>query len=284
MNTQLAYLYLLSPLHTGASSQEGNLLGIAKEVHTELPYLPSSTLRGRLRAETKDKQQQIMLWGNTIEDVKAGQAENLTQGSVWLGDAAVLWFPVPSLSHGVVWVSSPLLLRRWLRFTKQTAEIPPVGSFSGGNQKSLYLRDAIFQANSTDLHAWSKEQWEKFIPAGSQETSTITEVLVLSDQDCKILIESSLWRQVRVNLDDQKGTGALRYEEAIPPETLMYFPWGTTTTLSDADKQIVFDLMRSLLSDNTIQQFGGQESLGRGLVELWTESNQAERSPQLQEK
>lgn len=278
MNAQLAYLYLLSPLHTGASSQEGNLLGIAKEAHTELPYLPSSTLRGRLRAETKDKQQQILLWGNTIEDVAAGQAENLTQGAVWLGDAAILWFPVSSLSHGIVWVTSPLLLRRWLRFTQQSVELPPVGSFSDGNQKALYLRDAIFQANSTDLQPWRQEEWRKFIPEGSQETKTISQVLVLSDQNCKILIESSLWRQVRVNLDDKKGTGALRYEEAIPPETLMYFPWGTTTTLSDTDKQVVFDLMRSLLALNAVQQFGGQESLGRGLVELWTESNQLEHS------
>ncbi|MFM6308551.1 MAG: type III-B CRISPR module RAMP protein Cmr4, partial [Dolichospermum sp.] len=28
------YLYLLSPLHTGGITQEGNLLGIARESHT----------------------------------------------------------------------------------------------------------------------------------------------------------------------------------------------------------------------------------------------------------
>jgi len=46
----LVYLYLLSPLHTGGTTQEGNLLGIARESHTNLPYIPSSTIRGRLRA------------------------------------------------------------------------------------------------------------------------------------------------------------------------------------------------------------------------------------------
>ncbi|MFM6278344.1 MAG: RAMP superfamily CRISPR-associated protein, partial [Dolichospermum sp.] len=35
------YLYLLSPLHTGGTTQEGNLLGIARESHTNLPYIPS---------------------------------------------------------------------------------------------------------------------------------------------------------------------------------------------------------------------------------------------------
>ncbi|MEA5543108.1 RAMP superfamily CRISPR-associated protein [Limnoraphis robusta Tam1] len=49
-NTDIVYLYLLSPLHTGGTSQEGNVVGIARETHTDLPYLPSSTIRGRLRA------------------------------------------------------------------------------------------------------------------------------------------------------------------------------------------------------------------------------------------
>ncbi|MEA5495987.1 RAMP superfamily CRISPR-associated protein [Limnoraphis robusta] len=49
-NSYLVYLYLLSPLHTGGTSQEGNVVGIARETHTDLPYLPSSTIRGRLRA------------------------------------------------------------------------------------------------------------------------------------------------------------------------------------------------------------------------------------------
>ena len=46
----LTYSYLLTPLHTGASSQAGNMMGIARETHTELPYLPSSSLRGKIRS------------------------------------------------------------------------------------------------------------------------------------------------------------------------------------------------------------------------------------------
>lgn len=52
MISDLVYFYLLSPLHTGGTTQEGNLLGIARESHTNLPYVPSSTIRGRLRAST----------------------------------------------------------------------------------------------------------------------------------------------------------------------------------------------------------------------------------------
>lgn len=270
MNASVAYLYLLSPLHTGGASQEGNLVGIAKESHTDLPYLPSSTIRGRLRADTA-KDNQTFLWGNTIDDVSSGKAENLTQGALWVGDGGILFFPVSSLSHGVVWITSPFLLRRWLRFANKDKScnfsIPSVGSFSGGNTSKLYLKDAIFQ--TSELIPW--DSWRDFIPTGSIETDTIKQVLVLSEHDCKIVIESSLWRQVRVNLTEKKEADAFRYEEAIPPETLLFFSWGTTNTLNDSNReeacQVFYD---SLQNEKNIKQIGGQESLGRGFVEIWT--------------
>ena len=38
----LVYLYLFAPLHTGGTTQEGNLLGIARESHTNLSYIHDS--------------------------------------------------------------------------------------------------------------------------------------------------------------------------------------------------------------------------------------------------
>jgi CRISPR-associated protein Cmr4 len=56
MAFHLVYLTLLTPLHTGGTTQEGNLLGIAREAHTNLPYIPSSTIRGKLRASVAEKE------------------------------------------------------------------------------------------------------------------------------------------------------------------------------------------------------------------------------------
>lgn len=291
--TNLAYLYLLSPLHTGGTSQEGNLVGIARESHTDLPYLPSSSIRGRLRATTPEKDR-TKLWGNTIEDVTSATANstqtqtqtstenqttpattstvvtNLIQGALWVGDAALLWFPVPSLSHGVVWISSPFLLRRWMRLTNNQLSMPEVGSFSKGNSKNLYLKDAIFKAS--DLKNWHQQnKWQQYLPAGSQETKTISQVLVLSDQNCQVLIQSSLWRQVKVKLDEKKNVdGGFRYEEAIPPETIMFFPWGSTVATNDQASNASETLKGILRKKDAVWQFGGQESLGRGFVELWS--------------
>jgi len=270
MTINLAYLYLLSPLHTGATSQEGNVVGIAREAHTDLPYMPSSTIRGRLRAATDEKKRSA-LWGNTLEDLAkpATQETNLTQGSLWVGDASLLWFPVPSLSHGVVWVTSPLLLRRWLRLTSISSDaLPNIHAFSQGNQQDLYLRDAVFRANT--LQAFGN--WHNYIPKGSVETQAISQVFVVGDRDCAVLIQSSLWRQVKIKLDEHKTVdGGFRYEEAIPPETVMYFPFGSTVASKDSAETSKQQL-DSVLEQQTFWQFGGQESLGRGLVKLWSKT------------
>ncbi|NEO27987.1 MAG: type III-B CRISPR module RAMP protein Cmr4 [Kamptonema sp. SIO4C4] len=284
MTINLAYFYLLSPLHTGGTSQEGNVVGIAREIHTDFPYLPSSTIRGRLRAATPESQRS-QLWGNTLEDITQPQAANspegesktetretnLTQGELWVGDGSLLWFPISSLSHGVVWVTSPFLLRRWLRtYATPSYSLPALNSFSFGNHQDLYLRDAIFPAKT--LHPF--EEWQQYIPQGSPETETISQVLVLDNRDCSVLIQSSLWRQVKVKLDSNKTVeGGFRYEEAIPPETVMYFPFGRTVA-ANGKPETSLQTLQTLLSQNqqeqTPWQFGGQESLGRGLVELWT--------------
>ena len=254
------YLYLFSPLHTGGTTQEGNLLGIARESHTNLPYIPSSTIRGRLRASVTDSMQKNSLFGTDLKD-----SQQLEQGSIWIGDASLLWIPVPSLSHGVVWISCPMLLHRWARFHGNMAKLPAEYSTNiAAVNSAIYLKDAMLKGDR--LQQWSN--WKEFVPQ-SAETRAIERVMVLPDQHCSTLIQMSLWRQVKVKLDAHKSVeGGFRYEEAIPPDTLMYFSWGITSQANGnaAKSQEDFE---SLLTNNQILQIGGQESLGRGFVQQW---------------
>lgn len=254
MNTQ--YLYLLAPLHTGGTTQEGNLLGIARESHTNFPYIPSSTIRGRLRASVEDEALKESLFGTDLSN------GDLLQGSIWIGDGSLLWIPIPSLSHGVIWVSCPLLLNRYARVSGKTATVEPYFcSFRKDNEK-IYLKDAIFEA--TDLTLWPAEDWQDFVPKQGSSTA-IERVLVLPDQHCATVIQMGLWRQVKIKLDKHKTVdGGFRYEEAIPPDSLMYFSWGTTSQSKQNDKSLDFSALLELLD---ILQIGGQESLGRGFVQ-----------------
>lgn len=259
------YLYLLAPLHTGGTTQEGNLVGIARESHTNLPYIPSSTIRGRIRASVSDKIIKYQLFGNELGDDNA----QLEQGDIWIGDASILWLPVPSLSHGIIWITSPLLLHRWARYQHNNLTIPDEYSCNfAGNNSAVYLKDAILK--SEDLHNWNN--WQDFVPKHNI-TSVINKVLVLPDQHCSTLIEMSLWRQVKIKLDEHKAVdGGFRYEDAIPPDTLMFYPNGLTakTNSNERDSEKKF---KELLSTLDIIQIGGQESLGRGFCQQWSNNN-----------
>jgi CRISPR-associated protein Cmr4 len=267
MNHNTIYMYLIAPLHTGGATQEGNLLGIARESHTEIPYVPSSTIRGKLRSLTAANHLS-KLWGNTIDDVTNGGDTNLSQGALWIGDASILWMPVPSLSHGVVWVTSPLLLRRWARLNAPNSQIPAEYSTNVAPGKPVYLKDAILKVK--DLQKWS--DWQQFLPTQSTTQTSIQNIVVLPDRHCATLIQMSLWRQVKIKLDEHKVVdGGFRYEEAIPPDTLMYFPWGITSQANGTGASAMEDL-KHLLIEYPILQIGGQESLGRGFVQQWIES------------
>lgn len=255
----LTYLYLFSPLHTGGTTQEGNLVGIARESHTNLPYLPSSTIRGKIRSTVKNQEQKFKLFGNELGENNA----ELKQGDIWIGDGSILWIPVPSLSHGVIWISSPLLLRRYANLKGNNLTIPDEYSCNFKSSGSVYLKDARF--NSSELKEFKNAQ--DFIP-NSNETKTINKVLVLPDNHCSTLIQMSLWRQVKIKLDNTKSVdGGFRYEEAIPPDTLMYFPYGTTSQTNGSSVQSLTDF-NALIKALEVLQIGGQESLGRGFCKV----------------
>lgn len=323
--TQLncVYLYLYSPLHTGGTTQEGNLVGIAREAHTNLPYIPSSTIRGRLRAsiEDKDEDLRVQLFGPELKDIvpqsqeklsnaleevrqssetdKISNSNNLEQGDIWIGDGSLLWFPIASLSHGVVWITCPRLLRRWKRYCPSLPDIPNSDYWTNLETKNpIYLRDAVVKDG---LNEW--DDWHEFISKDDFQTE-IDQVLLLPNNHCATLMQMGLSRQVKIKLDEHKSVdGGFRYEEAIPSDTLMYFPWGLTAQVRDIDEELEdennskqkllhekriklaqkhqidsqkdIEIVNQLFTkhlekeNQKILQIGGQESLGRGFVEQW---------------
>jgi CRISPR-associated protein Cmr4 len=48
----------------------------------------------------------------------------------------------------------------------------------------------------------------------------------------------------------------------------MYFPWGMTSQANGKGEQASIDFQALLNRDQQILQIGGQESLGRGFVQL----------------
>jgi len=287
----LTYTYLLTPLHTGASSQAGNLMGIAREAQTELPYIPSSSLRGKIRSllESEYPDDAGALFG---ERIKNGQQP--TEGEVWFADATLLLFPVASYSHQFLWITCPLWLSRWNRWlqnedlgklikkwrsllTKEQNDggKTAIASVSG---KDIYLQGALL--NSEEIEPLKKDAncWPFFdnIPDSSGLLDLKQKLVILSNDDCAALVETGLQREVRVALKEGEKTvdgGSFRSEEAIPSETVLFFPWGLKPSKPSKKEEETKEVRKSLVTTlNSRIQFGGLEGLGRG----WTENNSVE--------
>ncbi|MFM7470529.1 MAG: type III-B CRISPR module RAMP protein Cmr4 [Nodosilinea sp.] len=312
MDNYLTYLYLLTPLHTGGSANEGNLMGIAREVHTEFPYMPASSLRGRIRAAMEQKHENDDLketvqtfFGQRIE--AGGQP---TEGEVWFADATLLFFPIASLSHHLIWITCPLWLDRWSRWLgndqKQIqslikdcqGKLREKAAITTFKAKPLYLQTALLKVDDIDSSIDLKflETRIAAIVADSNIFGQIEKKLVIiNNEDCVSLVETGLQREVRVALNKDEKTvkeGSFRSEEAIPPETILFFPWAVKSTRpfsprpgmkpEDIEKSkseyetkskkhsSLKESLNTLLKNRL--QFGGLEGLGRGWSNLKTDN------------
>jgi CRISPR-associated protein Cmr4 len=286
-STYLTYAYLLTPLHTGASSSSGNLMGIAREAHTELPYIPASSLRGKIRStlEESDPDEAGTFFGERILS-----NQQPTEGQVWFSDATLLFFPIASFSHQFVWITCPLWLSRWQRWSQKSSlsksldllrSVLKKSKENGGkiaissiHGQSVYLRGAVVKQDEIEPIPETEDFFQAFseIPNGNGILDLQQKLLILSDEDCAALVEVGLQREVRVALKQDSKTvdgGSFRSEEAIPPETVLAFAWGTKPETTRGSTSTI----RSALVDalNQRMQFGGLEGLGRGWVELKTQ-------------
>jgi CRISPR-associated protein Cmr4 len=269
------------------------LVGIAREVQTQLPYLPASSIRGKLRAELERQcpdTSKIFL-GERLQD---GQLP--TEGYVWFGDASLLLFPVASFSHQFLWITCPLWLKRWNRWLRnaqlttliqewdnklsQKQEEGGKTAIASVQGKQIFLQGAIL--NDSEIEPISEDAvcWQAFkeLPNGNGILNLVAKLLVVSDSDCGALVEMGLQQEVRIAMEIDKKTkqstkttkeGSFRSEQAIPSETILFFPWGIKQMAEEKQKNI--ETVSKYLLENLLKQrlqFGGLESLGRG----WTEN------------
>lgn len=278
-NTYITYIHLLTALHTGGSADEGNMMGIAREVHTEFPYLPSSSVRGKIRSELEQEEGAEIFFGKKIQG-----DQQPTEGEVWFADATLIFFPIASLNHHLVWITCPLWLERWNRWLKQAPLKPTIdkcrSSLIGNksalvsfNTQQLYLQTAIInQSGLEKLDALPiAKELKPFVESNNFIDQILGKLVILTDEDCIGLVETGLQREVRVALEEGSKTvkgGSFRSEEAIPPEAILFFTWGMKPPKEEEKTRNVRQKLPNLLNDKL--QFGGLEGLGRGWTDLKT--------------
>ena len=270
------YLYSLAPIHCGGEGDMGNILEIAREVHTNFPYIPGSSLRGSLRDEVE------LLDAHAADVLFGKQLENNGQMGVhqaWFGDARLLWVPMRTMSFQggtdiFTWVSCHSLLRdRALVARLPFASFPdhPVGTRAG----RYLVADA--QINVSQMSAEQKqaipEDWPDSLKDSVKPTWEKNHI-ILPDADFQVLMEHSLWTQVRNKIQDdsnganQAGSAEVFWTDVcLPRDTILYFSWGyrplKNNRVTPEQHQLLMEVMEGLV------QLGGQANVGRGWAQSW---------------
>ncbi len=129
MQTRLLFAHALSPLHAGTGQSVGAIdLSIARDRATDMPYCPSSSLKGSLRslAEGDDRPGK----GSTTWALFGPDTEHAHEhaGALAFGDANLLLLPVRSIAGTFAWVTSRFLLGRFARDAREAGldGLPPL--------------------------------------------------------------------------------------------------------------------------------------------------------------
>jgi CRISPR-associated protein Cmr4 len=218
----------LAPLHVGASAGEeaGNLNLIFRDPFTQTGIIPGSSLRGRFRAEMRGNEKHCFHWYGSPSDAKR---DDIHEGNVKFEPASLLWFPVFCPGQPIVWVSSPLLLRRYASIAAPdlVGSEPPAYTGSTGivgregeAQATLFFNLGFMTLEHLqDLSAWLPPSMEPMVPNNR--------LVVVADADVGLIHDMALYRQSRVKLDDNEKRvqgKAFFNVEALPEGSVLIFP------------------------------------------------------------
>jgi CRISPR-associated protein Cmr4 len=270
MKTRPFLLHALSPLHAGTGQAADVIdLPIARMKATGIPIVPGSSIKGVLRDACRqvDYERTEAVFGPS--DDPAAHA-----GALIVGDARLLALPVRSFRGTFAWVSSPLLLR--LAKRDLVASELPVPHMTGRSaqvasenvcvyQKRLYLEDIDLPAESSaDVKTWA----QRLAALAALEDDLFTHRFVVVDDDTMTFLwETATQVDARVRLDDATRTvaqGALWLEESLPPETLLIGLLAADRSRRPETEMTPDAVLDFALPKETILQFGGKATIGRG--------------------
>lgn len=280
MRKALLTLYATEYLHPGAGSTTGTIdLPVQREVHSDMPVIAGSSLKGALRQKAGESDG----WRENIEPIFGPDTGNPDKhaGALDVGEAKLLAIPIRSLKNVFQWTSSPLVLERLRRdLDRIGADLPevpaphegeaivPAGSGAG----RLILEELDFGAReSEELGEVLREIKEKLLPSGAGEyllEKFTTDFALIGDDEFRYLCRVGTQVSARVQLDENKKSNNLWYEESLPPETIFYAVVLAENARdgSGMDEDAVMQRFESgvVQADGALLQVGGNETVGQG--------------------
>ena len=285
MTTHTALLLLTSetPLHAGAGqSVDGIDLPIQREVHTHWPCVFGSAVKGALRAHAE---QRMASTSTAIADLfgpdHGGAQERDTShaGALLVGDATLLALPVRSLQSSFKWVTCPQALQRFARTAERlglqlqwpTITQPAPDKALGQGDAKLFLEEFRFEQNPDACIGALAKALAPLSGGALDEATLVQRLVVVHDDIFSFLARNATSVQPHIAIDSTTKTvkdGALWFEEALPPETLLYVPLAAPASRRKGGAltaaQVLAQFEQLLPAGKNWLQLGGNETTGMG--------------------
>ena len=285
MKRHLLTLYTRTPLHVGSGTSVDVVdLPIMRERITGFPVIPSTSLKGVLREEARQKLGEDatrLLFG---EDRQPNEKEGIAShaGCVQIIEAKLLAFPVRSLAGCFAWLTCPAALRRFQRDTGLPVAIPaklePEHVIAGSDllvpgRNEVVLEEyalgiqpgaALNAASETAkaLHGLTSDLlWQEEL--GKR-------LAIVHDENFQHFVTSCTEVVARIAIDPGTRTnagGALFNQENIPCEALFYSVLHVLPARKPGANGDLGQHLTNLLAGAKVIQIGGDETTGHGLCE-----------------
>jgi len=285
------FIYVETPLHAGTGRGLGAVdLPIQRDVVTGYPLVQASSLKGRLRAEARDRRM-------APEELKAifgpdpGDGAPDHAGALSPADARLLLFPLRSLAGVFAWATSRDVLARFQRDAAMAGlEVGWPLPEEPAEDEALVAGDGLVAGDRVVLEEYAfhprKEtsvgvigRWlsERALPTGDEYKywrDSLPDRLVVLPQDAfRDFTHLSTEVDTRVRLVPESKTvkeGALWTEEALPTDTLLYAPIMASSSRASNGARLGGAALLGKLRELGMarMQLGGDETTGRGMVYL----------------
>lgn len=233
-----------------------------------------------LEQEVKRSKQEPLVYPESVNEqhwygneAVAGRPDGGTSEAIVKFEyASLVWFPVFCPGQPVVWVTCPMMLKRFKRIAGITADVPAPytaqkslqGRQIEGRGKILFFNLGFLEIeNEVEKDEESLSHW---IPEGVE--LDVNKLVVVHDNDISMLHDMALYRQSRVKLLDEMkkvdtDKGAFFNTEALPEGSILVFP----IALKQAGWKPFGEINVTDSSQTPYESelyFGGLESIGFG--------------------
>jgi CRISPR-associated protein Cmr4 len=258
VNSAILGMFAETSIHPGAGRSLGVVdLPVAREAASGYPVIVGSSLKGALREAAEHLR-------DNDPAVQRVFGDRDHAGEVLISDARLLLLPVRSLAAASRWGTCPHLIERYRRDLARAGieALPPIPEVADGTALTvargahLFLEECSFEVRDAPEPALV----EAILPLVRHEEvhGRLRErLVVLSDKDFAWFSEFGLPVQARNQLDDDKRSQNLWYEETLPPDTVMY-----TLLMSRTDESLA--TVRRLFDQDCYLQAGGNATVGQG--------------------